>query len=146
MPKRTVTVYTDDLDGKDLPEDTKPVRLSLGRTTYGLYLSDVNEGKLYEALEPFTKNAEKLSSGNAAPQAGSETGDLPRGAKSAYNAAKKDQTDTFKQWAKDNKVGLPAKGAASQEHYDAFFEANDTLPRLIGRGTVSVEEWHAQQS
>lgn len=58
------TVLVDDVDGKELPEDTQPVQLSLGRTTYNLYLSEKNHGKLLEALEPFISNAEtsKVSS------------------------------------------------------------------------------------
>lgn len=59
MGKRYVLV--DDYDGKELPEDTSPVSLSLGRTTYHLYLSEANHGKLLETLEPFIKDAEKAS-------------------------------------------------------------------------------------
>lgn len=60
MGKRFVLV--DDLDGKELPDDTKPVVLSLGRTTYNLYLSEDNHGKLLKALDPFITDAETTSS------------------------------------------------------------------------------------
>lgn len=55
------TVLVDDLDGSELPDDTSPVTLSLGRTTYNLYLSDDNHGKLLKALDPFIANAETVS-------------------------------------------------------------------------------------
>lgn len=61
MPRKVVSVIADDFDGKDLPEDTKPVVLSLERDAYNLYLSDENLGKLREALKPFTDGAEKAS-------------------------------------------------------------------------------------
>jgi hypothetical protein len=56
------TVLLDDFDGKELPDETSPVRLSLGRTTYNLYLSEKNHGKLLETLEPFVKDAETQKS------------------------------------------------------------------------------------
>ena len=52
------TRLMDDLDGKELPAGTEPLRLSLGDTTYRLNLSEENHGKLLQALEPFTANAE----------------------------------------------------------------------------------------
>ena len=55
-------VLVDDYDGKELPDDTSPVRLSLGRTTYDLYLSEDNHGRLLEALNPFIEGAETSSS------------------------------------------------------------------------------------
>lgn len=48
----------DDFTGDELPEDTSPVKLSLGRKAYSLYLSDKSLEALYSALEPFTKDAE----------------------------------------------------------------------------------------
>lgn len=47
----------DDFDGQDLPEGTEPMRLSVEDTTYSILLSEENQGKLLEALEPFTANA-----------------------------------------------------------------------------------------
>ncbi len=51
------TRLKDDLDGKELPAGTEPVRLAVGDTTYRLHLSEQNHDKLLEALEPFTANA-----------------------------------------------------------------------------------------
>jgi hypothetical protein len=47
----------DDFDGQELPAGTEPVRLSLGDTTYQIHLSEENQAKLMQALEPFTANA-----------------------------------------------------------------------------------------
>lgn len=54
-------VLVDDLDGTELPDDTTPLRLTLGRTTYSLYLSDDNHAKLLEAVGPFIENADSES-------------------------------------------------------------------------------------
>ena len=51
------TGLKDDLDGKELPAGTEPVRLSVGDTTYQLHLSEENQDKLLEALQPFIANA-----------------------------------------------------------------------------------------
>lgn len=56
MGVRTVQIITDSLDGKDLPEDTKPITVSLGRKSWDLYLSDANLEKFYSAMDKFTKN------------------------------------------------------------------------------------------
>lgn len=55
------TVLIDDYDGSELSSDTTPLRLSLGRKAYRLYLSDKSLEALYSALEPFTKDAETES-------------------------------------------------------------------------------------
>ena len=66
MGRRTVLV--DDYDGEELPSDTAPLRLSLGRKTYRLYLGEKSLEALYDALEPFTKDAEvEGSSSTPAP-------------------------------------------------------------------------------
>jgi len=58
MARRFVLI--DDHDGKELPEDTAPLRLAVGKTTYNLYLSDANQEKLMKALEPFITGAETV--------------------------------------------------------------------------------------
>lgn len=74
MPRRTIEVLTDDLDGKELPDDTQPVRLTVNRTTYNLYLSDANYGKLLEALNPFTEGAETAASAVSRKRARNSSG------------------------------------------------------------------------
>ena len=59
MPRNQDGAITDDYDGKELPEDTPPLHLTIGRNGYVVYLSDENHGKLLAALEPFIKDAEQ---------------------------------------------------------------------------------------
>lgn len=102
MPREVVTRLLDDLDGKELPDDTQPINLSLGRTTYALYLSEDNHGKLLEALDPFIKTAEKVdarSSATAAPRA-------------TRKAAAASQTDADG-WTKEEKANARAWAIAT---------------------------------
>lgn len=55
------TVLLDDLDGTELPDDTQPIYLSLGRTKYALYLTESNHDKLLKAVGPFIENAETVA-------------------------------------------------------------------------------------
>lgn len=102
MPKQTIVQLLDDYDGKALPEDTKPVNLSLGRTTYALYLSEDNHGKLLEALEPFIKDAETVSTTAGAPRAAKAADDADKAAKAAA-----------RKWAVE--TGYKFKGADGEE-------------------------------
>ena len=52
------TGLVDDFDGQPLPEGTEPVVLTFDSLTYTMHLSAENIQKLYEALKPFTENAE----------------------------------------------------------------------------------------
>lgn len=52
------TILIDDYDGTELPSDTAPMRLTLGRRSYNLYLGEQSLEALYAALEPFTKEAD----------------------------------------------------------------------------------------
>ena len=118
-------VLVDDLDGSELPEDTTPVTLSLGRTTYSLYLSEANHGKLLEALNPFIENAETTSSSTArsAGRAGTAT-----------NAADKEKLKQVRAWAqstgfkyknaKGEETTLGDRGRIPQEVIDAYDAAN----------------------
>lgn len=94
------TVLVDDLDGSELPEDTAPVRLSLGRTTYDLYLSEKNHGKLMEAVGPFIENAE-TSSTPTAPKSPAKSG------------TDKERLAKIRVWAQSS--GFTYKNAAGEE-------------------------------
>lgn len=96
-------VLLDDYDGAELSDDTQPINLKLGRTTYALYLSDDNHTKLLEALTPFIEGAETVSATTAAVR----TAAAP--AKSADKAKMK----RVRQWAQD--TGFKFKGADGTE-------------------------------
>lgn len=105
MPRKIVQVLTDDLDGKQLPEGTQPVPLSLGRTTYNLYLSEKNHGALLKALDPFITDAETVSSNAAKPRAARGT------------AAAKTNSKEVREWARQN--GWPELGDRGRIPEDA---------------------------
>lgn len=93
-------VLLDDYDGKELPDDTQPVNLSLGRTTYALYLSEKNHGKLMEVLDPFIKDAETTRTTTAS-------------APKATAKADKDKLKRVRAWAQE--TGYKFKGADGEE-------------------------------
>lgn len=118
------TVLVDDLDGTELPEDTQPIHLSLGRTTYALYLSEKNHEKLLKAVTPFIENAETVSSSagrsTAAPARASNT-DKERNQKVRAWA----QATGFKfKNAAGEEVTLGDRGRIPQEVYEAYDAAN----------------------
>lgn len=121
MGRKTVQVITDDLDGKELPEDTKPVALSMGRTTYNLYLSDDNHGKLLAALEPFISGAETASAGAASSRSTAPSADKEKLRKVREWAQATKYTYTN---AKGDKVTLGDRGRIPQEVVDAYDAAN----------------------
>lgn len=116
------TVLLDDLDGTELPDDASPIHLSLGRTTYSLYLTEDNHGKLLKALEPFIENAETVgtSRSSAAPRAAA-SGD-------------KEKMKKVREWAiasnfeftnaAGEKKTLGDRGRIPQEVIDAYDKAN----------------------
>ena len=121
MPRQTITVLTDDYDGKELPEDTTPVRLSLGRSTYNLYLSDKSHGKLLEVLNPFIENAEKAAPAVGTPARSSSSADKER-LKAVREWA---QATGFKYTnAKGEETTLGDRGRIPQEVIDAYDAAN----------------------
>lgn len=116
------TVLVDDLDGTELSEDTQPVRLSLGRTTYALYLSEKNHGKLMDALTPFIENAETVSG---------STGASTRGTSATSSKSDKERNAKVREWAQS--TGYKFTNAAGEEVTlgdrgripDAVFKAYD---------------------
>jgi hypothetical protein len=112
MGRRTVLV--DDYTGKELPENTTALRLSLGRKAWNLYLGDKSLEALYGALEPFTKDAE------------SATGAVAQGSQKAD----KERTRAIREWAQANNVKQPNgkplgdRGRIPQEVVDAYDAAH----------------------
>lgn len=115
-------VLVDDFDGKELPDDTQPVNLSMGRTTYQLYLSETNHGKLLKALEPFIKDAETTAT-HAAPARASKSADKHD----------KERMKAIREWAREKKikyknaqgeeVTLGERGRIPQEIIDQYDQA-----------------------
>lgn len=101
-------VLVDDLDGKELPDDTQPIKLTLGRTSYRLYLSDANHAKLLEAVTPFIEDAER----DEAPRTSGRSASRP-----------KSDTAAIRYWAKENGHKVGEKGRINKSIVDAWRDA-----------------------
>lgn len=128
MARRYVLI--DDFDGKELPEDTSPISLTLGRTTYSLYLGEKNYGKLLEALEPFIKDAETVD-GRSSGTARSAS----KPSASSTSAADKEYNRKVRAWAQSTgfkytdasgeEKTLGDRGRIPEEVVTAYEEANN---------------------
>ncbi|MXG91560.1 histone-like nucleoid-structuring protein Lsr2 [Nocardioides flavescens] len=108
MPAMRKTVVLDDFDGKELPEDTKPINLSMGRTTYSLYLSEKSHQALLKALDPFIKDADTTTPG------------ATRHAASTASGRTKKELADIRAWAKDNGHEVSERGRIKGEVIKAF--------------------------
>ena len=114
-------VLLDDYDGAELPDDTRPFHLGVGRTTYALHLSDDNHAKLLEVLTPFIENAETVNRTTPAPARQTASSD-------------KEKMRKVRQWAQDtgfkfkradgSETTLGDRGRIPQEVVDAYEEQN----------------------
>lgn len=119
-------VLVDDLTGEELPGDTAPVYLTLGRNSYHLYLSEESHGKLLEALDPFIEDAEYDYIGSSATS-------KPKAA-AAASTADKERMTAIRTWAqstgfkyenaKGEKVTLGDRGRIPQVVIDAYEKEN----------------------
>jgi hypothetical protein len=116
------TVLVDDLDGKELPEGTKPVRLSVNGWAYDLYLSDDNTAKLMEAITPFTENAE-LVDDTPVPRRTSRAASADKEKMKAVREWAQATKYTYKN-AKGEDTTLGDRGRIPQEVVDAYDKAN----------------------
>lgn len=55
------TILIDDYDGKELPDDSPATKVRVNDHAWDVYLSEENYKAFWNAIEPFTKNAEKAS-------------------------------------------------------------------------------------
>lgn len=123
MGKRWILL--DDLDGKELPDGTQPIRVALGRRSWNVYLSDDNQKKLYDALEPFTKDAEPADTTRELPAPRRRRGNRSLGSDDGQSNAKE-----VRQWAQANNIkddrGRPVgdRGRIRPEIFTAWEEAN----------------------
>lgn len=113
MPKTPITKHlvTDDLDGKTLSEDTKPVALSYNGKAYELYLSRANSKKLSDAIEKFTQNAQPV----AAPR---RTKSKSRSSSSSTEFA------AIREWAKESGHEVNSRGRIKSEVVEAYRAAH----------------------
>lgn len=100
----------DDFDGKPLPEDTTPVRLTHDGKTYELYLSDANRKKLVDTLDKFTKNAQPVT----APR---------RGRTKSRSSSSSTDFAAIREWAKENGHEVSSRGRIRSDVVEAYHAA-----------------------
>jgi hypothetical protein len=69
MARTQKYVVIDDLDGKELPEDTESIRLTWGAVSWDLFLSEKNQDKINEVITSWTENAETVRATATTPTA-----------------------------------------------------------------------------
>lgn len=103
VASRTITVLTDDFDGKELkPGEGQTVSFSVGRTQYQLDLSDKNAEKFYDALKPYTEKAQKVGRTNIGSQSA--------GAGAGRSASSGVDKRAVRAWAASNNIELSSRG------------------------------------
>lgn len=121
MGIKTRIIVTDSFDGKELPEDTTPIRVQVGRRAWDLYLCEDNTKKFYEQLRKWTRDEKEQPVSTAAP----------RSRQAAGHAASIDpeQRRKIREWAQatgfeHNGKKIGDRGRIPQEVVDAYNIAN----------------------
>lgn len=117
MGVRTRIVVTDSFDGKELPEDTKPIKVQVGRRAWDLYLSDTNAGKFWSQLEKWTKDEPEQSAASTSVRS--------RSAASSGVIIDPEQRRKIREWAqatgyKHNGKAIGDRGRIPQEAINAY--------------------------
>ena len=115
MATKTITVYTDDLDGSELPAGSRSTRFSLDGVEYEIDLNSENRRALTAALDPFIASARRTgvsSARSAAPRA--------RGAKKADA----ERLAAIRQWAQGAGYTVGDRGRIKAEIVDAYDAAH----------------------
>lgn len=116
MATKTITVFTDDLDGTELPAGTRTTRFSLDGIDYEIDLSADNRRALSQALEPFIA---------AGRRAGTSAGrsSAPR-AKSSGKRGDAERLAAIRSWAQSNGYQVGDRGRIKAEIVDAYDAAH----------------------
>lgn len=113
MATRTVTTYTDDLDGST--EDVRTVRFSMDSAHYEIDLSEAHAEELIEALKKYTAAGRRIS----APQAASGW------RTSGFAPASRDyDPKAVRTWATSQSIDVPARGRVPLTVIESYREAH----------------------
>lgn len=105
----TITKIVDDRDGMELPEGTKPVRLSYGGWDWDLYLSKENKELLESVIREFTDNTEPVV-------------DKRKGTRKVNLETYGHSADLVREWGVANGLAKP-KGRIPQKAYTEYHAA-----------------------
>jgi hypothetical protein len=116
MARRIITQLTDDLDGSDLPEGTRPTTFSVDGVNYSIDLSEANAEKLHEALKPFVDAGTRVGAPSAARRR------APGSGSSGPSAS--DRLQAIRGWAQSNGYTVGDRGRIKQDIVDAYDDAH----------------------
>ena len=111
MASRTVTILTDDLDGRE-SNDVETVVFGFDGASYEIDLSKKNRGAFEKALAPYLNAARKASSARTTARRSSAAG-----------KSSKEDLEAIREWAKANGHEVAARGRIAQKVKDAFHAA-----------------------
>ncbi|MGK5533173.1 histone-like nucleoid-structuring protein Lsr2 [Streptomyces sp. URMC 129] len=112
MAKKVVTVYTDDLTGKEA-EDVSTHTFSLDGVNYEIDLTEASYAKLAKALGPFI-------------DVGRKTGRTPRAGAGARRPTTSTSEDSAKirEWAKEQGLEVSERGRVPASVREAYAKAH----------------------
>lgn len=110
MARQINIELVDDLDGTVLGEEGQTIHFAVNGVEYSIDLSRENADAFFEALDPFIKNAEKV------------TGAARRTAKGKTDKA--NSARAVREWARENGYEISDRGRIPSEILAAFTEAH----------------------
>ncbi len=115
MATKTITVFTDDLDGTELPAGSRSTRFSIDGVEYEIDLSADNRQALSAALEPFIAAGRRVGA-----SASRSTSSRARGSKKSDA----DRLAAIRSWAQSNGYSVGDRGRIKAEIVDAYDAAH----------------------
>lgn len=113
MAIRHELVVTDDLDGSPLdPDNHRETRFSINGKAYTIDLSDENQDRFLEVLEPYIDNARN------------DRTTKRHKSRSTNQQSSRLRTAHIRQWAADNGYAVSDRGRISREVMDAYNAAS----------------------
>lgn len=94
----SVTI-TDDLDDKELPEDTKPIYFGWGGRRYEIFLSDAHYQALEKSLAKYVEAAKDVTT---QVRASTSSGTRRSNGSGSRSSADREQLNAVREWARTN--------------------------------------------
>lgn len=117
--QQITVVYSDDLTGEELSNDTvHTVEFSLDGTSYEIDLSSANAASLRNDFAAWVGHARKVTGARSARRR------TPRAAATGSAAASKEQNTAIREWARANGHTVSERGRISATIVEAFHKAN----------------------
>jgi hypothetical protein len=110
MAQKIVTVYTDDLTGKE-SEEVQTHTFSLDGVNYEIDLVSDNYDKLFEALAPFISSGRKVARVKGGGRSRRQTPDGP-------------SAEELRAWARENNYPVNERGRVPANIREAYAEAH----------------------